>query len=56
MASEELSQEKIKRLIVASTVGAVLFLVILLCIMVYQILAINHQEKLKEEYEVAFFN
>ena len=40
-----MSENKLVRLIVAGTVGAVLLLVILLSVMVYQMVAINAKQK-----------
>lgn len=40
-----MTEEKIKKLIVSSTVGAVLLLFILLSIMVYQLIAIKVEQK-----------
>lgn len=52
-----MNESKIKRLIVAITVGAVLLLAILLCILVYQLISIGiEKNKLDElEEEIAIY-
>ena len=45
-----LSEEKVKRLVVAGTVGAVLLAVILLCVMVYQLISMSVYKKRIEDY------
>ncbi len=40
-----MTEEKAKKLIVASTVGAVLLLFILISVMVYGIIALNHERQ-----------
>ena len=40
-----MTEEKFKRVVISSTVGAVLLLFILLAIMVYQLIAINVEQK-----------
>ncbi len=46
-----MTEDKIKRLIVAMTVGAVLLIVILASIMIYQIVAINVEKDRKAQIE-----
>ncbi len=48
-----MTESKFKRIVVASTVGAVLLLVILLSVLVYQLISIKKQNDLKNEYIVA---
>lgn len=47
-----MNEAKVKRLIIAGTVGAVLLLVILLSVMVYQIIAVKVKEKNINELEI----
>lgn len=44
-----MNEEKFKRVVIASTVGAVLLLVILISVLVYQLIAIGVQKKREEE-------
>ncbi len=44
-----MNEEKFKRVVIASTVGAVLLLVILISVLVYQLIAIGVQKKKEEE-------
>ena len=46
-----MTEEKAKKIVVASTVGAVLLVVILVAVMVYQLIAIGVENKRKNEYE-----
>ena len=46
-----MTESKFKRVIVASTVGAVLLVVVLLMIMIYQLIAIGVENKRIREYE-----
>ncbi len=46
-----MTEEKAKKLIVASTVGAVLLLFILVSVMVYGIIALNHERQKGRELE-----
>ncbi len=48
-----MSEEKAKRLIVASTVGAVLLAVILVMVLVYQLIAMSVYNKRIERYDQA---
>ncbi|MBQ3596833.1 MAG: hypothetical protein II988_03355 [Clostridia bacterium] len=48
-----MTEEKAKKIVVASTVGAVLLVVILVAVMVYQLIAIGVENKRKNEYENA---
>ena len=48
-----MTEDKAKRLVVASTVGAVLLIVILVGIMIYQLIAIGVETKKKTEYSMA---
>ena len=48
-----MTEEKAKKLVIASTVGAVLLVVILIAVMVYQLIAIGVETKRKNEYESA---
>ena len=53
-----MTEEKTKRVIVATTVGAVLLIVIMLAIMVYQIIAIQVKKNRIEylESQIAIYN
>jgi hypothetical protein len=44
---------KYKRIVVASTVGAVLLVVVLLFVMIYQLIAIGVNKKKNDEYNAA---
>lgn len=46
-----MTEEKAKKIIVASTVGAVLLLFILVSVMVYGIIALNHERQKGRELE-----
>ena len=46
-----MTEEKVKKIIVASTVGAVLLLFILISVMVYGIIALNHERQKGRELE-----
>ena len=48
-----MNESKYKRIIVASTVGAVLLVVILLFVMIYQLIAIGVNKKINDEYNTA---
>lgn len=48
-----MTEAKAKKLIVASTVGAILLIVILIAVMVYQLIAIGVENRKKAEYESA---
>ena len=52
-AKTPLSEEKYKRIVVASTVGAVLLVVILVFIMIYQLISIGVNKKINDEYQSA---
>ena len=54
----KISEEKAKRLIVACTVGAVLLVLILLVVMVYQLISIGVQNSRIKYYEeqIAIYN
>ncbi|MBR2869912.1 MAG: hypothetical protein IKB98_00825 [Clostridia bacterium] len=47
------NESKYKRIIVASTVGAVLLVVILLFVMIYQLIAIGVNKRINDEYNSA---
>lgn len=49
LRSQNISDEKAKRLTVALTIGAVLLLAILLIVMIYQIIAISFEKKKNRE-------
>lgn len=46
-----MTENKLKRIIVASTVGAVLLMLILLSIMIYQLISIKVQEDIGDELD-----
>lgn len=46
-----MTESKFKRIIVASTVGAVLLLLVLVAVMVYQLISIGVENKRIREYE-----
>ncbi len=53
-----MTESKFKRVISAVTVGAVLLLVMLLSVMVYQLFSIKVETRKKQEYEeaIAYYN
>ncbi len=46
-----MTEEKTKKLIISTTVGAVLLLFVLLSVMIYQLIAIRVEENRKIEYD-----
>ena len=46
-----MTEEKAKRLVVSCTVTAVLFLFVLLCVLVYQLVSLNQARSRKESLE-----
>jgi len=53
-----MTENKFKRLIVASTIGAVILMVILVMVMIYQLISIKvHQDKIAHlEEQIAIYN
>ncbi|PWM70695.1 MAG: hypothetical protein DBX59_10445 [Bacillota bacterium] len=48
-----MNENKLKRLVVAATATAVILLVILVSVLVYQLAAINREQSLRNEYDAA---